>query len=108
LSFRKWDYGPADNLFIYGQADPPSYDLNKILVPVSVWYGDGDWLIDAADAEHLVQELPNAVGHRVDFEGFTHSDFIMAMNADKLVYGPVMEELEAFLEADAANIKFVP
>lgn len=42
--FRKYDYGLIGNKKKYGSIKPPSYDLKKIRVPVSLHYSSNDWL----------------------------------------------------------------
>lgn len=44
--FRNWDFhDEALNIEAYGTAEPPSYDISKITVPVSVFHGENDWLV---------------------------------------------------------------
>ena len=44
--FRKFDYGRKKNLMIYNSAEPPEYKLANITVPIALFYGTGDWLVD--------------------------------------------------------------
>ena len=33
------------NKFIYGQFNPPDYDLRKVTAPVALYYSENDWLV---------------------------------------------------------------
>lgn len=41
--FRQFDYGEMGNLKHYGQITPPDYRLEKVDVPVAIYYGSHDW-----------------------------------------------------------------
>jgi hypothetical protein len=40
--FQKFDYGRRKNLEVYGQEEPPEYDLGKVKVPAYLLYGKND------------------------------------------------------------------
>ncbi|ENN79085.1 hypothetical protein YQE_04467, partial [Dendroctonus ponderosae] len=42
-NFRKYDYGPGKNRFLYGSKTPPDYDISKITVPIFLIYARSDW-----------------------------------------------------------------
>ena len=44
--FCKYDYGQEENQRKYGQATPPEYDLRQVKVPVTLIWGQNDWLAD--------------------------------------------------------------
>ncbi|XP_029163316.1 lipase 3-like [Nylanderia fulva] len=44
--FRSYDYGREKNLLMYNSVEPPEYDLSKITVPIFMFYGNNDWLVD--------------------------------------------------------------
>ncbi len=91
--FRKYDFGNAeDNNAAYGVPEPPLYDFTKITTPTAIWAGDKDDLADVEDVKRLVEVLPN-VSHFevVPYEGFTHLDFAIAIDADTLVYAPLLD-----------------
>ncbi len=41
-SFNKYNYGWAGNQKLYGQPNPPAYDLSKVTTPVYIFYGKND------------------------------------------------------------------
>ena len=41
---RQYDYGKKKNLMVYGSAEPPIYDVEKIKVPTLVMYAANDKL----------------------------------------------------------------
>ena len=48
---------------MYNRSDPPEYDLASVEVPIAVYYGDQDALVNQHDIGELVEALPRAVGH---------------------------------------------
>jgi hypothetical protein len=39
-----YDYGTKKNLVIYNATEPPDYKLERITVPMILFYADNDWL----------------------------------------------------------------
>ena len=95
--FRKYDFGnDEENLEHYGSVIPPAYDLSNVKVPVALFAGDADDLACVADVNILAEQLPNvSLLQVVEFEGFTHMDFSIAIDADKLVYNKILEMINA-------------
>ncbi|XP_059099601.1 gastric triacylglycerol lipase-like [Tigriopus californicus] len=95
--FGRYDYGDA-NMEHYGQASPPAYDLSKITLPIHIFYGDGDTLVDDMDVEALASNLPNVkLLYKVPFEGWTHNDMCYAIQAPELVYSVIMENAAKYV-----------
>lgn len=44
--FRQYDYGTNMNYKIYGDKNPPIYNLSKVSCPISLHYSTGDLLTD--------------------------------------------------------------
>ena len=77
-NFQKYDFGPKENLIRYGSELPPIYDLSKISAPIALFVGDKDKQATIEDAKILAENLPNvSLFQIVDFEGFTHIDFLI-------------------------------
>nr|XP_012138725.1 PREDICTED: lipase 3-like [Megachile rotundata] len=100
--FRQYDYGAQKNLEIYNCDEAPIYDLSKIETrnlskietPVTLIYGENDWLATPSDVERLHKELPNSTIYKVPFSSFNHIDFLWAVDARKLVYNKILAQLE--------------
>jgi lysosomal acid lipase/cholesteryl ester hydrolase len=43
-NFQKYDYGKTKNLEIYGEKEPPHYNLTAITAPVALYWGENDAL----------------------------------------------------------------
>jgi len=94
--FESYDYG-TDNMAHYGQDSPIKYDLSKVTAPTAIFKGDADDLADVEDINRLVSELPNVVlDHLVEIEGWTHTDYIVAMDTDELVYKYILDLLPKY------------
>ncbi|XP_050521584.1 lipase 3-like [Daktulosphaira vitifoliae] len=75
--FRKFDYGPTQNMKVYNCTTPPSYKLESIKVPMSIMYGENDILADPADVLKLKERLPNIINFiKIDNPWFNHVDFL--------------------------------
>ncbi|VDL82199.1 unnamed protein product [Nippostrongylus brasiliensis] len=54
-----FDEGPQENLELYGQIEPPEYDLSKVHGDLYLFYSEYDWIASPADAEgYLIPTLP--------------------------------------------------
>ncbi len=95
--FRKYDFGSEEeNVAHYGVPIPPSYDLSNVKVPVALFAGDKDDLACVEDVQVLADRLPNvSLFQVVEFEGFTHLDFAIAIDADKLIYSTIVDMMSA-------------
>ncbi|ODM88618.1 Lipase member N [Orchesella cincta] len=99
-SFRYYDRGTVENLRRrYGQAEPPSYNLTAITAPVYIFWGEQDALITPPDIQRLASKLSPATlrgVYRVNDDTFNHYDFVVARDANVLVYKPLIELIKGF------------
>lgn len=80
-------------------ASPPAplYNLTRATVPVVVYYGLNDHVINYRDALQLADEVPNlAAVHQIADRHFTHSDFILAKNSARLLNSILLQELDQY------------
>ncbi|KAH7520904.1 hypothetical protein FEM48_Zijuj08G0195200 [Ziziphus jujuba var. spinosa] len=83
------------NMNHYGQPTPPVYNMSSIPneLPLYLSYGGKDTLSDMKDVQVLLDDLKN---HDKDklvaqyIEDYAHADFVMGVNANKVVYDPLM------------------
>lgn len=71
--FRQYDYY-SGNLQLYNASEPPDYRLESVRVPVYIYYGGSDPLVNRRDVEDLSKVLPNVIRLRF-FENYNHFDF---------------------------------
>lgn len=89
--FRFFDYGPMENGYRYGQAEPPHYPLNRIRARVALHYSANDWFAGVIDVLTLADRLPNLIGKfLVPLPEFNHLDFTYAIDADTLLYNKII------------------
>uniref|UniRef100_A0A182JI73 AB hydrolase-1 domain-containing protein n=1 Tax=Anopheles atroparvus TaxID=41427 RepID=A0A182JI73_ANOAO len=68
-----------DNLRHYGSTTPPAYNLTLATIPVLIFYGLNDWMVDPRNMVQLGRELPNLVSiNAVEDKQFNHLDFVLA------------------------------
>ncbi|XP_062103604.1 triacylglycerol lipase 2-like [Humulus lupulus] len=92
-----YDYGNVvENMKKYGKPSPPSYNMSSIPndIPLLLSYGGKDQLSDVNDVNVLLEKLKD---HDQDklvvqlVEDYAHLDFVMGVNANKVVYDPLMD-----------------
>ncbi|XP_058751491.1 triacylglycerol lipase 2-like [Vicia villosa] len=92
-SLTKFDYGRGlINMKHYGQQNPPAYNLSNIPnnIPFFMSYGGRDALSDVVDVKKLLNihfQNHEAGKLNVQFiQEYAHADYMMAVNANELVY----------------------
>ncbi|XP_037519445.2 gastric triacylglycerol lipase-like [Rhipicephalus sanguineus] len=95
--FQRFDWGRRKNKKIYGQAEPPQYDIRKVTAPVALYWSDGDVMSCEEDVKRLERLLPNLVlSYKVPVHGFTHVDFAWSIFAKNHVYKKILEMMTKF------------
>ncbi|XP_013147215.1 PREDICTED: uncharacterized protein LOC106110074 [Papilio polytes] len=95
--FEMYDLGSTYNLKKYGTVSPPKYHLRDIKLPMALFNSHNDWLSTVPDILNLMSRLSNVVTHHVvqlSSTEFNHLDFLLSMNAPKLVYKHVFDVLD--------------
>ncbi|EFN89852.1 lipase 3 [Harpegnathos saltator] len=92
--FRPYDYGPKRNQLLYNATEPPDYDFTNVTVPIALFYSDNDWFVSHPDMRRLYRKLNNVIDvYRVPFEKFNHLDFLWGIDAPKLVYKRLLQDI---------------
>ncbi|KAL4320453.1 hypothetical protein AHAS_Ahas14G0012000 [Arachis hypogaea] len=92
----KYDYGNEEqNIQHYGEASPPIYDMASIPngFPLFLSYGGQDMLSDVNDVKLLLTDLKDHHKNKLVvlfIENYAHADFVMGVNANQIVYDPIM------------------
>ncbi|XP_038881725.1 triacylglycerol lipase 2 [Benincasa hispida] len=92
----KYNYGRVDyNLMHYGDIHPPVYNLSNIPhnLPIFISYGGRDALSDVRDVERLLNhfKLHDVDKLAVQFvQKYAHADYIMGVDANSIVYNPLV------------------
>jgi lysosomal acid lipase/cholesteryl ester hydrolase len=88
-NFQAYDYGSASaNSAKYGIDHPPVYDVTKMTVPVSIYYGGNDWLATPSDVLYAISQFQNVVD-TVFLPDFNHMDFAWGVKAAAQVLQPI-------------------
>ncbi|ODM90624.1 Lipase 3 [Orchesella cincta] len=97
--FQKYDYGPIKNMKEYGSNQPPEYNLQNINAPTYFFYGEQDNLGPPNDVKITASKMKSGVlkgNYKVRNKYFNHVDFIMAKDADRLIYNKVLSEMRKY------------
>lgn len=91
-----YDYEDEDeNMEHYGQPTPPVYNMTTIPndLPLFLSYGGQDALSDVNDVQLLLESLKDHDGDKLVVqyrEDYAHADYVMASNAKRAVYDPLI------------------
>ncbi|GAB0094869.1 hypothetical protein DMENIID0001_101950 [Sergentomyia squamirostris] len=92
--FCMYDYGRRINLQKYNSVIPPDYNLTNVKVPVVLYAGQQDLLVDVRDVKKLGSKLSNLDDIViVSKTEFGHMDFCWNSKASKLVYNLVLHNI---------------
>ncbi|XP_065622062.1 triacylglycerol lipase 2-like [Quercus suber] len=95
-NIAKYDYGDdSENEKHYGQRTPPLYNLTRIPkdIPLFIGYGGKDSLSDVNDVKLLLDNLEDHQKDKLVLQyrdDYAHFDFVMAENAESVVYDPLL------------------
>ncbi|XP_054839048.1 lysosomal acid lipase/cholesteryl ester hydrolase-like [Eublepharis macularius] len=87
--FRCFDYG-SENQAKYNQNFPPSYNLQDMIVPTSVWSGEKDLIADPKDVAILLPQIKNRIYYH-NFSDWNHWDFVLGLNAPQRLYYRIID-----------------
>ncbi|XVF71825.1 hypothetical protein PTKIN_Ptkin12aG0070700 [Pterospermum kingtungense] len=91
-----YDYGnEVENKGHYRQSTPPAYNMKNIPkdLPLFLAYGGKDILADVNDVNSLLNDLKDHDKDKlvlVCIKDYAHLDFILGVNANQLVYDPII------------------
>jgi hypothetical protein len=52
--FGQYNYNKQKNMEVYGQPDPPAYELSGITVPTALYHAENDWLSTMKVGAHTI------------------------------------------------------
>jgi lysosomal acid lipase/cholesteryl ester hydrolase len=95
--FQKYDYGRDKNLRVYGNQQPPVYNLSAITTPIGIFYSDADFVVTTADVERTFSELKETIGlFKIKAKKFGHNEFTLGRRAAEMINRPILQMLEDF------------
>ncbi|KAI8433087.1 hypothetical protein MSG28_013945 [Choristoneura fumiferana] len=95
--FVKFDYGLVENLKRYGSATPPSYNFKASDVPVVVFQGLNDGIMNVVDTDWTVDQLPNVIDYiKVKDPQWNHLDMLYSIFWKETIYLPLKQFLEQY------------
>lgn len=90
--FRQYDY-QSENVRVYNSSSPPDYRLDNIRVPVFLYCGGSDPLVNHKDVLNLSKVLPNVKRYRF-FENYNHFDFNHGFYSKTYFYLDIVDEMK--------------
>ncbi|KAF6201553.1 hypothetical protein GE061_003944 [Apolygus lucorum] len=88
--FCKYDYGPEENLQVYGDETPPVYNFQSTRIPVYLFHSGTDKMVQPDAARRTAKGLGNLVKTKF-LKHFNHADYLFAKTAPKLVYEDIVD-----------------
>ncbi|CAD1468417.1 unnamed protein product, partial [Heterotrigona itama] len=80
----------------YGRKNPPDYDLGNVKLPVYLYYGTNDIVVDVQDIQQLYEILPNAEKFLMPCDTFAHVDFVWGKHVNTLLYNKILNLMERY------------
>ncbi|XP_077301625.1 lipase 3-like [Arctopsyche grandis] len=103
-NFRQFDYGMMRNIHLYGELQPPPYNLRNVVAPVRMFFSENDEFATKEDVLKLSKEISKLIAvTAVPRKNFTHNDFVYAKDVKEIVYNDVI----AFLKNNRYRPKFI-
>jgi len=78
--FTKFDFGGPENVKRYGRPTPPDYNLGNIKVPVYMFLGKYDTLVNDIDLQSLLRDLSGSVSVKYQIYSAGHMTFLWSKN----------------------------
>uniref|UniRef100_A0A1B0G8S8 Lipase n=1 Tax=Glossina morsitans morsitans TaxID=37546 RepID=A0A1B0G8S8_GLOMM len=96
-NFRQYDYGREMNWLRYHQLEPPAYQLQKVTVPVILFFAQNDYIIALEDMFKLIKHLPNVkMLYKLPPKYWNHFDFICGLRVREFIYNKVIDEFNFY------------
>ncbi|XP_037580612.1 lipase lipl-1 [Dermacentor silvarum] len=99
-NFVMYDHGPTENLRRYGQRTAPPYPLERIRLPVALFWSHGDTLAGASDVSTMAAALGSNVimNYVVPVPTFRHLDFATGYRANDIVHNVALELIRSRID----------
>ncbi|XP_037958904.1 lipase 1-like [Teleopsis dalmanni] len=95
--FCQFDYGAKENKKRYGKAQPPDYPLDKITVPVGLYYTYNDYLSSEVDVQRLAKTLPNVAADVLyPHKKWNHITMVWGIEARQLAHKQMLDILQKY------------
>ncbi|KAL1475667.1 hypothetical protein MTO96_037123, partial [Rhipicephalus appendiculatus] len=95
---QMFDYGASKNNEVYGQREPPEYNLSRVTTDVGLFWSKGDQFVTPRE----VDELRSSLGSRVKREGYiadpyyTHIHFVIGLVNRKYLFRNLLDFLGGY------------
>uniref|UniRef100_A0A1A9W5Z0 Lipase n=1 Tax=Glossina brevipalpis TaxID=37001 RepID=A0A1A9W5Z0_9MUSC len=95
--FRQYDYGPELNWLRYHQLEPPTYQLEKVTVPVILFFAQNDYIIALEDMWKLIKRLPHVkILYKLPQKYWNHFDFICGLRVREFIFNKIVDEFNYY------------
>lgn len=90
-TFAQFDYGELENMRRYGNPKPPRYPVEKINIPIALFYCQNDKVVNPRDTRRLIKLLPNVVADNLmPNKAWNHVSILLSESARELVYKKIL------------------
>ncbi|CAH0402505.1 unnamed protein product [Chilo suppressalis] len=95
-TFQQYNHGPIVNFKKYGSFIPPKYPLEKITAKIELLVGRNDVSATADDVKFLNTLLRNSTYHEIDFNQWSHLDFVFGRQMDVYLFPLLLDLLKKY------------
>lgn len=92
--FRLYDYGSKRNMLHYNHIEPPEYFVEKVTVPITIYYSENDYVVSVEDILKLLPRLRNVKAvYKIPWKKWNHFDFICGLGVRQFIFDRIVSSL---------------
>ncbi|KAH6929209.1 hypothetical protein HPB50_024425 [Hyalomma asiaticum] len=95
---QKFDYGASKNSEVYGQREPPEYNLSRVTTDVGLFWSKGDEFVTPREVDELRSSLRGRIKREryIADPFYTHVHFVIGLVNQKYLFSNLLDFLAGY------------